>query len=525
MNLRFLHSKSRPRPKPIAPALAAILSQRSETNVPANSQIRIDVASVLWITALSLGLIILFGAVQIAAPGLVGNDGYYHLKMAVLQKTTLLKGGLAPTFTWLPLTILKADAYYDHHWLFHVLLTPFVSANLLAGGKIATVIFATSALAMAGWLLRSHDVKSAGLWTILIFAASTGFVYRLSMLRAQSLSLLWLLAAIYCLLRRRECWLVVVGLTYVWLYDAFPLLLLVAGLYFVLARLLEGEWRWGALVYSSLGLGLGLIVNPYFPQALTFIYHHLIAKLDPTSLPVGNEWYPYTTTLLLSNAGLAIVAFLIGCLALGLTRQRLTLPTALFFGLSVLFGAMLMQSRRFVEYFPAFAILFCAFACQPLWTNLPFRKGAAVLFALTVVVATGLTLRTTRATLADEPDPTLFAGAANWLATHTPQGSLVFQTDWDDFTRLFFYNTHNTYTIGLDPTYLERADPVRYYLWIDLTQGRGLDLSQDIRQQFGAEYVVSDLKHTAFLNRAASDPQMEEVYRDENSIVYHVHGQ
>ena len=35
-------------------------------------------------------------------------------------------------------------------------------------------------------------------------------------------------------------------------------------------------------------------------------------------------------------------------------------------------------------------------------------------------------------------------------------GSLVFQTDWDDFTRLFFYNTTNVYTIGLDVTYMAR---------------------------------------------------------------------
>ena len=125
---------------------------------------------------------------------------------------------------------------------------------------------------------------------------------------------------------------------------------------------------------------------------------------------------------------------------------------------------------------------------------------------------------------ADDSPAGRMAGAAEWLAANTPQGSLVFQTDWDDFPTLFFYNTHNAYTVGLDPTYLELADPARYALWVDLTQGRGLDLSQAILSRFGARYAVSDLKHKAFLARAAADPQMQEVYRDSNSVVFAIVG-
>ena len=76
--------------------------------------------------------------------------------------------------------------------------------------------------------------------------------------------------------------------------------------------------------------------------------------------------------------------------------------------------------------------------------------------------------------------------------------------------------------MGLDPTYFERADPVRYSEWVDLTQGRGLDLSESIRRDFGARYVVSDLKHKAFLQRAAADSQLTEVYRESHSVVYEV---
>jgi hypothetical protein len=472
-----------------------------------------------WPVRLSLILAGLFAWVQSAASGLVGNDGYYHLKMAAL-----MRGDLTLKFIWLPLTILNPAEYVNHHWLFHILLMPFAGGDLITGGRMAAVVFAAAAIFVAGWLLRSQGVPHATLWAVLIFAASSAFVYRMSMPRTQSLSLLWILVAVYLLLRRHDFWLVLLGMTYVWLYDAFPLLLIVGGVYVIAARITEGQWRWAPLFYSVLGICLGLVINPYFPHNLTFIYHHLIAKLDLTNVPVGNEWYPYTTAQLLSNSGLALLAFVGGTFALGWSRQRITLPTALMFGLSIVFGIMLMQSRRFVEYFPPFAVMFCAFACQPILSGRAFRWQAATAAVAAVILAATLTARDARDIVADDTPADQFAGASQWLETHTPEGSLVFQTDWDDFTRLFFHNTHNVYTVGLDPTYLQRADPTRYTLWVDITQGRGLDVSDAIRKQFGADYVVSDLKHKAFLARATDDPQLKEVYRDENSVVFAVLG-
>jgi hypothetical protein len=470
----------------------------------------------LWLPRLALALGGLFGLVQWAAPGLIGgDDGYYHLKLAAL-----MRGDLVPQFTWLPLTILSPERFVDHHWLFHILLMPFASGDLVVAGQVAAAVFATAALAAAGWVLRRQAVPGAGLWALGMFAASSAFVYRLSMPRAQSLSLLWLILAVQLLLERRERWLIVLGLTYVWLYDAFPLLLVVAGLYVAAARLIEGRWRWGALGYSALGITLGLLINPYFPHNLIFILHHLSAKLDPTSIPVGSEWYPYTTAVLLKNSGLSLAALIAGAAALGWHKGRLSLAGGLALGLSLAFGVMMFQSRRFVEYFPPFAVMFCAFAWQPLLQNQQLDRWLRALAGVGLAAALAATTLAARAAVSNDPPAGRMAGAAEWLAAHTPQGSLVFQTDWDDFPTLFFYNTHNAYTVGLDPTYLELADPARYALWVDLTQGRGLDLSAAIVKHFGAHYIVSDLKHTAFLRRAAADPHMQEVYRDSNSVVF-----
>jgi hypothetical protein len=477
----------------------------------------VQLAPLIGLTvALGAGLV----AVQWGAPGLVGgDDGYYHIKMA-----WLMRSDLTPAFPWLPLTILSPERYVDHHWLFHVLMIPFTGGDLLAGAQLAAGLFALAALLAAYGLLRSQRVPLAALWTVGVLGASSAFVYRLSMPRAQSLSLLWLLVALALLLAGRHPWLLPLGATYVWLYDAFPLVLLVAGSYFVAARVLEGEWRPGAVAYPALGVAIGLVLNPYFPWNLAFLYHHLVAKVGPTAVPVGNEWYPYDGTQLLGLAGPALAALVAGAVGLGLAGRRMSLGAACCLALAAAFGYLLLGSRRFVEYFPPFAVLFCAFAWQPLLAEASVRprRAAALLVGPLVAVLALSSVAAARASVQGDRPAADLSGAARWLAAHSPAGSRVFQTDWDDFPRLFFYNSHNEYIIGLDPTFLERADPALYREWVDLTKGRGLDVAQAIRRDFGADWVISDLGHDAFLDRAAREPGLREVFRDATGVVFQV---
>ena len=116
----------------------------------------------------------------------------------------------------------------------------------------------------------------------------------------------------------------------------------------------------------------------------------------------------------------------------------------------------------------------------------------------------------------------LYAGASAWLVQNTPAGERVFQTDWDDFPRLFFYNTHNTYLAGLDPTYMQLYDADLYDTWVKITRGEIEQPSQVIAERFSARYIHSDLNHKNFLRLAAEDPGLKEVYRDGQAVIYEV---
>ncbi|MCB8950303.1 MAG: hypothetical protein H6653_20030 [Ardenticatenaceae bacterium] len=491
----------------------------------------------VWVTAVLLLLVFItgFAIVQYATPSLAGNDGYYHMKMGYLIRTQ----GLKPDFPYLPYTILNEGAFYDHHLLYHVFLALFATTDpaldgglaLTQGAKLASIVMPSLAFLAIWWLLRGQKVPYAAVWPVGLFAVSEAFLYRMSMPRAQSMSLLLLVLGLHWLLQGKYKLLLPLGFVFVWAYNAFPLLIAVAGTYAIATFMLERRIAWQAVIYPVIGIALGLIINPYFPQNIDFIVGHLLPKVGESSTPVGNEWSPYRTWTLVENSGVALMAVLGGILALGWREKRMDKSTLVALGLTVLFGYMLFESRRFIEYFPPFAFIFFAFSAAPIlreWLAVWGEKRpyllqlapVALLLLLAYPLYVGLT--DARELLADSSPADRYADATIWLHDNAPEGTMVFQTDWDDFTRLFFYNTNAVYTAGLDPTFMELEDEAFFDRWVDITQGRVDEPGAAIRDEFGAAYVFSDLNHDNFMDAAEGDPLLQEVYRDDYAVIYQV---
>jgi hypothetical protein len=479
--------------------------------------------------------LILFALIQWATPGIVGNDGYYHIKMGYL----IGREGLTPAFEALPFTILNQAAYYDHHLLFHLFLALFApvdpavdgGAALTQGAKFSSVILPSLAVVAVWWLLRGRRVPYPAVWAIALFAVSEAFLYRMSMVRAQSGALLILVLALHWLLGGRYRLLALLGFVFVWFYNAFPLLLVVTGVYVVAVWLLERRIVWAAIGYPILGILLGLIINPYFPENLVFIAGHLLPKFGESAIPVGNEWSPYQTWTVVQNSGFALAAFLLGVLAIGWREERIDRASLVALGLAVVFGFALFKSRRFVEYFPPFALIFLAFSSAPIlreWQTRardysPVRRLWPALAAGGILAGmVWITIVDARALIADSKPADQYAEAMLWLGREAPRGTTIFQTDWDDFTRQFFYFDNARYINGLDPTFMQQYDEALYDEWVAITRGRVEAPSELIRERFGAQYVFSDLEHTAFMKVAAADPDLLEVYRDDYAVIYSV---
>jgi hypothetical protein len=421
---------------------------------------------------------------------------------------------------------------------------------LVLGAKMASVIFASFAFISIWWLLKNQNVSYAGMWSIGLLAISEAFLYRMSMPRAQSLSLVLMVLGLNFLLIRKYVFLIPLAFVYVWLYDAFPLLVVLTLIYTLSVWMIERKLVLQPLFFVMAGVFLGLLINPYFPHNIVFFIRHLIPKFAESGVVrIGNEWYPYETGQLLENSPLALIVFVSGVVALGLRNQRMDTRTATALFMSIFFAILLFQSRRFIEYFPPFALIFAALAWDPLinsyrgrgadpfagktdlqgpthlnsqmtGTKKPWLVG--VITAVIIIPGIWYTTLETQLSIMDTKSAQRYSQASTWLMENTPKGARIFQTDWDDFPRLFFFNTHNTYLIGLDPTYLHLKDPDLYELWDDITRGREVVPSEPIFQQFTAEYVFTDTSHKKFIDRAQDDSNLEEVYQDKEAIIFRV---
>jgi hypothetical protein len=481
---------------------------------------------------------LVFTAVQSGSPNIIGIDGQYHIKVADLIR----QHGPRIDFPWLRFTILNETAYTDHHLLFHLLQAPFTVLGLPLAAKLSAVVFATLSFWGFYLFLAHSGVRWPLFWLVALMAVGHTFLWRHSMARPQSLALLVLVAAIWLTFKPSDSprrWLAPLGFVSAWLFDGFVLTLLIPAAWLTSRLMLDRRLDWQPLAYLTLGTVLGLLIHPYFPRNVVFAALHLLPKTSPVGLEpirVGSEWYPYSGWGFYTRVGpsLAVMVFgLLPVLAQLWRRERPDTRAMSLTFLAIVFLAVQVRSQRIIEYFPAFAVLLAAWSWSLVGFPLPVRAGellarwrpvlplcAALLLAGWLVSTVMLARREALDNAGIPARLDSYREAAGWLLANSPAGSLVFNTDWDDFPQLFYYNTHNVYVVGLDATYMSLYDADLYQLWRAISSGAVPSPSGPIREQFGAQYVFSDTQHAAFLSQAADDRWLEETFRSSAAVVF-----
>jgi len=525
--------------------------------------------------------------IEFTGPAILDNDGYYHIRWSKLLRESAPH---LPEFTYLPLTMLSEDRYADHHFLFHVLLIPFTFGDLRLGAKAAAVLFSAAALAALFWLMIAYQVRFRWLWLVPLVASSEPFLYRMAMTRDPSLSLFVLGVGSYAILKRWRGVLAVLGFVFVWLYSLFPLLFALAVAYSVAVYISHRKIDLWAPLASAAGIAAGLLVNPYFPKNITLFVEHLKMKLSLNyAVDVGIEWYPYYTWTILGGSAVAFGIFIAALLAFDFRSRSQDIKPLFFLIVSAMLLLIAFKSRRFIEYWPPFAVLFGAFTITPRLSRLlphaprlepaqpdpdtpalrgdldagqqdvratnrdfamshpqqvealtanPGAKSAwlsSIRDRAILAIAAAVTSQVLALTmisnvdhagkdLAEEQNPSAFKGAGQWLADHTPPGSIVFNTNWDEFPMLFYYDTNNSYIVGLDPTYLYDRDHDMWKEYADITLGNVDDPGPRIRDRFGANYVVTDNEHTDFMDAVDQSRGFETVFSDRFATVLRVKG-
>ncbi len=505
-------------------------------------------------------------------------DGYYHIGWSQELWNSFKGGHWLPEFKWLPLTVLNPQDYADHHFLFHLLQIPFLwFFEPVMAAKVAAITYSSLAIFSVYWLLYRYGVDYLLLWLLALLTCANPFFYRMSMAKAPPLTIIISVIGIYLLFERKYKWLLPLMFLFVWTYSLFPLLLFAAVIWTCIIAWNERRFEWQPLAYTTGGMILGNIINPYFPQNIWLFYEHFVEKLKigtDFAVPVGGEWYPYSGQDLLTHFPVALAAMLIGYILFAPKNGKLPEKPTFFLMFVTILLLSQFRSKRFAEYFPPFAILFAAFSWKeflmPTVAQLPedFKREIepyldadkpteehgwyeavklAAAWTLGIVLSlvmfynfigidfsenerfqntvglrwlAGIKQIGLLTDIRNNESNDKYRRATEWAKENIPEGALIFNCNWDDFPKLFFYDRKHAYVYGLDPNYLFTKNPDLYKLIGDITAGKTEDAGNVIREKFGSHYVMTDAKENEDMVAKLLDSGWAEIVYEDDEARY-----
>ncbi|MFA5029826.1 MAG: hypothetical protein WC518_03765 [Patescibacteria group bacterium] len=509
------------------------------------------------------------------APVFPDPDSFYHVKLSQLMG----QGGIIKSFPYQQFTILK-DGYIDHHFLYHLFLVPFVTyLPSPLGGKLLQVILDSLLVLTFFWLLKKFKIRGA-FWYVWLLFLGTTFIFRISLVKAQPLSIIILFLGVYLILSRRYFKLMALAFVYVWAYGGWFLLLILTLIYiFTVALnqavketdvgrvrkiLIKTGWlkrRWLLNFVKGLinglfkadnfkllasvagGLLLGVVINPYFPQNLNFYwvqivqiglanYQHLIG--------VGAEWYPYSFPDFLKNLAVPLVLALLALVLYLDYYKKYSVAVKYLSFIFLFFLIATIKSRRNIEYLVPFCLLFVAMVFsaasqlkevkgalavfrERIWQTLFIKQSVNLLLIAALVLLFANSLLGVKSSLSRGWNFNYLQAPSEYLKNNSQTGDIVFTSDWDEFTVLFYHNDKNYYLNGLDPTFMYLYNKDLYRQWRDITEGkRSGEIYEIIKNNFRAKYVLVSQGHTAMENNLDNNFRFKRVYQDKEATLYQV---
>ncbi len=445
------------------------------------------------------------------------QDDYFHIRYAQMMR----QNGPYRQFPWLRYTILN-EKFYDKHFLYHVLLIPFSFGDLIFWGKVASIVFAIALGTLFYWFLKHYKIRYPLFWSLLFIFGSKSFLIRLLAIRPITFAAAFFIFIVHFLFQKKYVWLVIVNYLFVLSYSAFILSLVISVVYTLSYLIYHKEFSLKPILFTLAGIAAGIIVNPYFPANIPVLYaQYFKGSLVRSGLEPNLEWLPLSSWNLFLTAWVVIGIFFVVLLISLINRKKYSSYAVFFFIQTSIFFISYLKVSRGIDQFLPFALLFSAFAFTETEIKIPkVARIIIVLFPLVPMVMNSLyTVKSfDRISVIDN------SGSARWLMENTEKNSHVFIANYGAFPQLFFYNQHNTYTLGLDPNYMKEYDEKLYRLYQDAIWLRK-DPYSIIRGVFRAQFVhVENVSRSIeFYNYLDAHPgQFQKVYQDGFSAAFQV---
>jgi hypothetical protein len=514
---------------------------------------------------------------QLAIDGFYGTDAYYHTKHAWLMAD---EANLSLVQPWLEFHFFKyapTDPWWGHHLVLAGLIYFF---GPILGAKILAAILAALIFVVFYFILNKLQAKQPLVWTWLFFSASIAFQMRLFLARPLLLSISFLPLAFYLCWSRKYWWLFGLSCLYALMYNLAPLILVVTVFYFLIDWVSSKQADLKVLLASLAGLALGILIHPNSLNYLYIIYMHLwqvlYLKFSGLELGVGSEIHLKGFLSFVRSNFISLTFYLVALAiffavkaarsvpqpasatvrAQVFSGQEQTATTALAL-ISGCFLALTMLVPRAGDYMMPFVWLLVAVVISNLGRsrqaeeildfikdrlNLTIAKFFLISVISILIIYNYSQLVFNLGDLQADNKAIYLEQANNWLVNHTEPGSLVFHNRWDIWPLMFYYNSHNHFLVGMDPTFLYEYDPALFWLWYNIghygiycDQESGLCpnlspleqiklIKSGIKEQFRSDYILlenqPELDLLAILNNYPEDYQS--VYSNEQFVIFAV---
>lgn len=491
------------------------------------------------------------------------NDSYFYIRMAHLYQE---KGLFIQEFPWLYHTSWR-DNFAGIHFLWSLILIPFVNFwGDLNGAKLLQSIIVGGIFGTL-FLIVDTLLKKQNSFPFLFFfllPLVPEFLGRLGNTRPIGLAIFLFLLGVLALVNKRNWLLFFISFVFVWSYDGYFALLIIAFIYSLSEFFIGRKMSFLPFMVTLSGSLWGLIINPNFPN--TVIKSQVIFTNPIINLffPVSLEWIsPFFINKINAYKLLGYLAFILIVGIAGLFERNRASKSirALFLFLSTLsFLLLSLMSQRFIEYFVPLAFLFIIAHLDIIVPLEVFSKlerinitrlkfiSAKFLLVVVLIIGSGLvwmrilfSMRNSETDyLKNEFSLLRFYGASEFLKTNSRSGDLVFLDRWDMFPYFFYQNTNNYYVVGLNGNSMISYDRRLFFLYDNLIrwgiicdkyvsrcwqkficQKENNDLVDILKYDFKAKFLVFDRynlkkvqKYFYFDTLLLQSPELRLVYED-----------
>jgi len=504
----------------------------------------------------------------------VPDDQYFHFKYAYLLRT---RGwDVVEHFKWIQSAPRPTEGNRYAVNLFQGSLIPFTYfSDWILGLRVAEAFYASVVVGILYYIMRKERVRYP-LFFVLLLVSSTFFMSRILLSRAFVLILGLIFLEMYFTIHRRYIPLVsIVVLHVLWHQNTYFMPFIIVSIVEFSRYFVERKVDIKSIMSVIGGIIIGMAFFPGFPRSLVSWMSNLFSIKDNSSGATGgalggNELHAIDFSSYLLGE-MAIFILLAGGIFLGVflyikqekdkqkrkEKRKYDVINKIYlhwiYSLSiflsiVIFGSVTMSGRFFDFMFPT-VILLLVFIVTVAFDSkfISFTKSTIESVDMFVWIFVGvlfigsMSIVYKRANVFDYQPA---KEAAEWIDANSTTGEKVYLNNWSNFNMMFFANSNNVYSMGIEPYALRVYDESLYWKYYnlfkhkyycelqedcekeifdtfehvteerrdELVKENGKKVVNSIKNDFGANFILSDsqlLNVVISLNPELIDSQFE----------------